>query len=286
MGVHTGIGLDYATDIETNPDHDQVVKNTNDIQTLNSEVANLQHPSFSDIQGDPTANTNLKTILDSKASNDSVTNAGKTSEWGSITGTLANQSDLNTALSSKADSSSLSAYAKTSDVNTELAKKPTATLSVDSTIATPSDTSVLSSKAVKTYADTKTTESQVNSLIATQINSLPKFLAFSINIGDIGTGTTVTVNGVTGDVPTAIKTNDSTAKISYIAVTLKNKLSSANYMVNGSLITDNQSDAENISVSTLFPVFYNKTDSSFDILISESENGKDQNVTLDFFIII
>jgi len=173
-----------------------------------------------------------------------------------------------------------------SDVNTELAKKPTATLSVDGTIATPSDTSVLSSKAVKTYADTKTTESQVNSLIATQINSLPKFLAFSINIGNVGTGTTATVNGVTGDVPTATKTNDSTAKISYIAVTFKNKLSSANYMVNGSLITDNQTDAENISVSTLFPVFYNKTDSSFDILISESENGKDQNVTLDFFIII
>lgn len=74
--------------------------------------------------------------------------------WGSITGTLSNQTDLQTALNGKANSTHTHVIGDVTNLQTSLDNKlDDSQLDTDTTLAANSDTKIASQKAVKAYVD-------------------------------------------------------------------------------------------------------------------------------------
>jgi hypothetical protein len=122
-GVHTATILDGADgqgsgDMRTevyDKDQNGIV---DDAEKVNGHTVGIDVPAnavFTDTTY--TAGTGID------ITNGVITNTQTSAEWGNITGTLSDQTDLNTALSAKADTSSLSTVA-TSGSYTDLSDKP------------------------------------------------------------------------------------------------------------------------------------------------------------------
>lgn len=120
----------------------------------------VRGPAGADGEGVPDGGTTGQ-VLKKKSNTDQDTEWGDGSgggTWGSITGTLSDQTDLDNALGGKATVVTSATEPETPDENmiwidTADTSVPMAALDTDGTMAANSDSKVPSQKAVKTYAD-------------------------------------------------------------------------------------------------------------------------------------